>query len=65
MQCNSFCPITFSTAPTCWVCGHNGRCNKKTAASAANTDNGKAVNENSTSKTASMLTNVKENFKYE
>lgn len=45
MQCNSFCPITFSTAQTCYVCSYHGRCERekeKAAASATNTDNGKA-----------------------
>ena len=42
MQCNSFDPITFSTAPTCYVCSRHGRCKKEAAAGATNTDNGKA-----------------------
>lgn len=44
MQCNSFDPITFSAAPTCYVCSRHGRCKKEAAAGATNTDNGKTGN---------------------
>ncbi len=58
MQCNSFCPITFSTAPTCFVCSFHGRCKKEAAPGATNTGDDKAVNESTSSKTAS---NISEN----
>lgn len=42
MQCDSFCPITFSTAPTCFVCSFHGRCKKEVAPGATNTGDDKA-----------------------
>lgn len=42
MQCDSFCPITFSTAPTCFVCSFHGRCKKEAAPGATNTGDDKA-----------------------
>lgn len=42
MQCNNFCPITFSTVPTCYVCSFHGKCKKEAAVSASNADSGKA-----------------------
>lgn len=65
MQCKSFCPITFSVAPDCGVCSYHGRCNKEAVASATNTDNGKAVNENHSSKTASTISENFGGFKHE
>ena len=66
MQCNSFCPITFSTAPTCWVCSFWGKggCSKKAAVSATNTDNGK-VGFFEAQKSASTITDNTGGFKHE
>lgn len=41
MKCENYCPVTFSTAATCYVCSHHRRCNKEAAVSATNTNNGK------------------------
>lgn len=65
MQCNSFCPITFSTAPTCYVCSFHGRCNKEAAVSATNADNGKAGFRKEVQKSASNITDNNGGFKHE
>lgn len=41
MLCEQFCPITFSSTPTCYVCSHHRRCKKEAAVGATNTNNGK------------------------
>lgn len=67
MQCNSFCPITFSTAPTCWVCSFWGKggCSKKAAVSATNADNGKAGNGFNPHFSASNISDNNGGFKHE
>lgn len=65
MICDSFCPITFSTAPTCFVCSFHGRCKKETAPGATNTGSGKAGNGFKAQKPASNISESLGGFKNE
>lgn len=65
MQCNSFCPITFSTAPTCFVCSFHGRCKREAAPGATNTGNGKAGYELTTQIPAPNVSETPGGFKSE
>lgn len=55
MPCNSYCPITFSTAPTCYVCSFHGKCKKETASGTANTGDGKEAGYGSSIIPADMI----------
>lgn len=58
MWCDSYSPITFSTAPTCYVCGFHGHCKKEAATGVHSTGSGKAVKESTDPKAAP---NISEN----
>lgn len=64
MLCDSYSPITFSTAPTCYVCGFHGHCKKEAAAGVRSTGSGKGVG-SSTQIPATKITEIRRGCKYE